>query len=381
MIGIVLLAASWVGAWSAAPSSVDTHVTFTNVTLREIVHAGIGGSAIRIRLTNRFGDAPLSISAVSIATAKTTSEPLPLPSTMHRVTFSGATSVTIPPHADVVSDTVAFSVHAQSDLLVSLYVPGPTSAPTYHHLSYQDNFSASGDRVDQQSGDAFSQTYRNWYLFDGIDVLGTTARGAIAVLGDSITNGQGSTVNVNNRWTDDLQKRLTALHPAASLSVLNEAIDGDRIVLDSPRFGPSALTRFDTDVLSVSGIQDVMVLMGINDIQEPPHEYDARMIEFGLEQIAQRAHMRALRVIVCTITPYEGWLTYDPRGEQTRLALNAFIRSSHLFDGVADFDAVIRDRHDVHRLRAEYDSGDHLHPNAAAYKAMASSVNLGLFME
>lgn len=375
MIGAILLLASWIGAWSAAPSSLDTHVSFTRVTLREIVHASIGGNALRVRLTNRFGDRPLSISAASIAVATSSSEPSAMHRTLRRITFSGSPSVTIPAHSDVISDTVPLGISPQSDLLVSLYVPGPTGPPTYHHLAYQDNFLADGNRAGQERGDGFSKTDRNWYFLDAVDVSGTPAHGAIALLGDSITNGQGSTIDGNDRWGDALAQRISTLPSTQRLGVLNEAIDGDRILLGS-RFGPSALSRFDSDVLSQSGVQDLIVLLGINDIQQSPHQYDARAIEFGLEQLAQRAHMRGLRVIACTITPYEGWRTYESLGERTRLAVNDFIRRSHVFDGIADFDAVVRDPNDVHRLRSTYDSGDHLHPNAAAYMAMAAAIDL-----
>ncbi len=351
------------------------------MTLREIVHVGIGGNAIRVRLTNRFGDRALHISAASIAVATSSSEPSALHATLRRISFSGSASVTLPSHSDVISDTVALRTSPQDNLLVSLYVPGPTSPPTYHHLAYQDGFAAAGDRVNQESGNGFSQRYRNWYLLDAIDVSGTPARGAIVALGDSITNGQGSTVNGNDRWSDALAQRISSLPSAERLSVLNEAIDGGRILLGSERFGPSALDRFDRDVLSQSGAKAVIVFLGINDIQQSPHQYDARAIEFGLEQIARRAHEHGLRVTACTITPYEGWRTYENAGERTRLAVNDFIRTSPAFDGIADFDAVIRDPDDVHRIRASYDSGDHLHPNASAYKAMAAAINLAPLLQ
>lgn len=296
----------------------------------------------------------------------------------HRLTFFGSPSVTIPPHAEVVSDAIPVRVAAQGDLLISLYVPGPTGAPTYHHLAYQQSFSAPGNRVDQQSGDGFSQVYRNWYFLAALDVSGSASRGAVVALGDSITNGQGSTIDGNDRWSDALSRRLLALAPAEPLSVLNEGIDGDRILLSSERFGPGALARFDEDVLSHNGVRDLIVLLGINDIQQSPHQYDPSAIAFGLQQIVQRAHQHGIRVIGCTITPYEGWLTYDPQGEQTRLSVNRFIRTSDIFDGVADFDAAIRDPNDPHRILKSYDSSDHLHPNANAYKAMANAIDLSL---
>ena len=297
--------------------------------------------------------------------------PLPL-------TFFGSPSVTIPPHADVVSDAVQLRIAAQSDLLISLYVPGPTGAPTYHHLAYQQSFSSPGNRVNQQSGDGFSQVYGNWYFLAALDVSGSPARGSVVAIGDSITNGQGSTIDGNDRWSDVLARRIQERAPALPLGVLNEGIDGDRILLSSTRFGPGALARFADDVLSQSGVRDVIVLLGINDIQQSPHQYNASAIEFGLQQIVLSAHLHGIRAIGCTITPYEGWLTYDAQGEKTRLSVNQFIRTSGIFDGVADFDAIIRDPDDRHRILRAYDSSDHLHPNARAYKAMANAIDLGL---
>jgi lysophospholipase L1-like esterase len=378
MIAALVLAVSWAGAWGAAPSGADMHASLQNVTLREIVRASIGGTAIRVRLSNRFGDAPIAIAAVSVARAQSSSEPVAAPASMQRVTFSGSAIVTIPAHADVISDDVALPISAHANLLVSIYVAESANAPTYHHLAYQESFAARGNRVDEQSGDGFSVASRNWYFLDGIDVTGSAARGTIVALGDSITNGQGSTVNGNDRWTDALSDRFTALPSDSQFGIVNEAIDGDRILLAS-RFGPSALARFDDDVVSQSGAAGLIILLGINDIQQSPHQYDAAAIEFGLVQLAERAHMHGLRVVACTITPYEGWVTYAPAGEQARTAVNTFLRSSRVFDGVADFDAAVRDPHDPHRLRAAYDSGDHLHPNAAAYKAMANAVDLAAF--
>ena len=368
MLAALILAASWIGTWEAAPSSADTQRVFTNATVREVAHVSIGGSRMRVRLTNRFGDVPLEIGDASIVVA----------GTLRRLTFSGARTVTIPPRADVLSDTVQLRIAPQSDVQISVYLPGPTGPMTYHHLAYQESYAAPGDRTGDAPGGGFSPIGKSWYCIDAIDVSGTAARGAIVALGDSITNGQGSTIGKNDRWTDDLARRLLALPPAKRLGVLNAAIDGNRILLSSIPFGPDALARLDGDVFGQSGVTDLIVLLGINDIQQTPHQYDASQIEFGLRQIAQRAHARGIRVIGCTITPYEGWFTYDPSGEKTRLAVNRFIRASGTFDGVADFDAAVSDPGDRHRLQPRYDSGDHLHPNAAAYEIMTQTIDLGV---
>lgn len=374
MTGLLLAAAAWIGTWGTAPVYADPGQSFQADTLRQVVHVSIGGSQMRVRFTNRFGDTPIVIGSAAVALQG--SGAAPRAGTLHRLTFMGAAGITIPPHADVYSDPVALRVPAQSNVLVDIYLPGPTGPATEHSLAYQTNYYAIGNHTGDASPAGFSHTFESWYFLDGIDVSESGARGAVVALGDSITDGAGGKKNANDRWTDFLAARLLALPPSRRLGVLDAGISGNRILLSDPFFGANALARFDADVLSQSGVTDAIVLLGINDIQEDPHQYDPQKIEQGLRQIVMQAHARGLRVVGCTITPYKGWFSYDDDGEQTRLAVNEFIRHGNVFDGVADFDAVVRDPNDPHRLLRAYDSGDHLHPNAAAHRAMAAAVPL-----
>lgn len=369
-----LLLAAWIGTWATAPVRADEGLSFQGDTLRQVVHVSIGGSQVRVRFTNRFGDAPVVIGDAAVALEGSGASPLS--GTEHRITFMGARSVTIPPHADVYSDPVSLQIPSQSNLVVDLYLPGPTGPATSQTLAYQTNYYAVGNKAGEASAQDFTHKFYSWYFLAGVDVSGTPARGAVVAFGDSITVGAGGKRDANDRWPDFLAARLLAQRPSEQLGVLNSGISGNRILLGHPFFGIAALARLDADVLSQSGVVGAIVLLGINDIQQDPHQYDARSIELGLQQIVVQAHARGLRVTGCTITPYEGWLTYDTAGEATRLAVNEFIRHSGTFDAVADFDAVVRDPHDVHRLLPAYDSGDHLHPNAAAHRAMAAAIDL-----
>ena len=374
MIAVLLAAAAWTGTWATAPVRANEGQSFQNDTLREVVHVSIGGTHVRVRFTNRFGDAPVVIGKAAIGIERDGAAEAS--GTEHRLTFMGKESIVIPPHADVYSDSVALAVPARSNVLVDLFLPGPTAPATEHSLAYQTNYYALGNHAGQTGAAGFTHTFESWYFLASVDVSGSGARGALVALGDSITDGAGGKKNANDRWPDFLAGRIIALPPAQQLGVLNEGISGNRILLDHPFFGAGALARLDADVLSQSGARDVMVMLGINDIQQDPHQYDPIAIEQGLQQIAAQAHARGLRVIGCTITPYQGWFTYDERGEATRLAVNGFIRHGGIFDAVADFDAVVRDPQNPHRLRPAYDSGDHLHPNAAGHKAMAGAVEL-----
>jgi lysophospholipase L1-like esterase len=370
----VLLLTAWIGTWATAPAYADQAQSFQGDTLREVVHVSIGGSRVRLRFTNRFGDAPVVIGDAAIAIERTGASPAP--GTEHTVTFMGARSVTLPAHADVYSDPVPLSIPPQSNLIVDLYLPGSTGPATSQPLAYQTNYYAIGNRAGQDSARGFAYTFPSWYFLAGVDVAGANARGAVVAFGDSITLGAGGKMNANDRWPDFLAGRIVSQPPNQRLGVLNAGISGNRILLSHPAFGPDALARIDSDVLSQSGAVSAIVLLGINDIQQRPHQYDPARIELGLQQIVVQAHARGLRVMGCTIPPYEGWPTYDAAGEATRLAVNEFIRHGRTFDSVVDFDAVLRDPQDVHRLLRAYDSGDHLHPNADGHRVMATRVDL-----
>lgn len=374
MVALLLAAATWVGTWAASPVRAVDGSRFAGSTLRQVVHASIGGTSVRVRFTNRFGEAPLVIGDAAIAVQN--SGAAAIAGTERRLTFMHLRSITIPPHADVLSDPVTLNLGPESNLLVDLYLPDPVSALTEHTLAYETNYAAKGDVAGRDSAQAFTQSKESWYLLDGVDVSGTPARGAVVALGDSITDGAGGKVNANDRWTDFLAARISSMPQSEQAGVLDEGISGNRILLSDPRFGIDALARLDADVLAQSGVRTVMVLLGINDIQQTPHQYDPSRIEQGLQQIAARAHAKGLRVIGCTITPYGGWLTYGEQGERVRLAVNDFIRRSGVFDGIADFDSAVRDPRAPSRLLPAYDSGDHLHPNAAGHRAMAAAVDL-----
>jgi lysophospholipase L1-like esterase len=370
------LLAAWIGTWASAPAWADPGASFQHRTLREVVHVSIGGTRVRVRFTNRFGETPLVIAHATVALEQHGSAAA-IAGTMRALTFFGADSVTIPPHADVYSDAAALTVATRSDLLVSFYLPGPTGPATVHPSAYQTNYAAAGDRANASSASAFKDTFDSWYFLDGLDVLGSNAGGAVVAFGDSITDGAGGKADgANDRWPDFLASRLLALSQARRLGVLNAGIGGNRILLSYKYFGIDALARLDTDVLSQSGAVDAIVLLGINDIQQTPHQYDAARIELGLAQIVAQLHARSMRVIGCTIMPYEGWRYYDARGEATRQAVNRFIRRSGVFDGVADFDAAVRDKNDPHRLAPKFDSGDHLHPNATGHRVIAGTIDL-----
>ena len=375
MIALLFAAATWVGTWAASPSGAAADRSFQNQTLREAVHVSIGGTQVRVRLTNRFGDAPLKIGGAAVAVRSSGARARP--GTDRTLTFGGSRSIVIPPHADVYSDPVVLRVPPLSDLLIDVYLPGPTGPATQHELAFGTNYDASGNHAGGDDA-AFARTGTSWYFLDGVDVAGTAARGAVVALGDSITDGAGGKRDANDRWTDFLAARLQALPENLRLGVLDAGISGNRILLSDPSYGPGALERLNDDVLSLTGVHAVMVYLGINDIQQTPHQYDAARIEQGLRQIALQLHAHGLRVVGCTITPYEGWLTYDPRGERVRQTVNAFIRRSGIFDAVVDFDAAVRDPSDPARLLPRYDSGDHLHPNAAAHRVMAAIIDLRL---
>jgi len=374
----------WVGAWAASPMLVEGGNglrPLSGVTLREIVHVSVGGAQLRVRFTNAYGADPLTISDAHVALSAGNGA-IP-PGIDHAVTFGGATSVNIPPGAELFSDPVALAVPPLSDLAVSFYLPSQVMrAETFHDFADQDNFLANGDFSTAQDLPQ-PTTISSWYFLDGIDVFAVAGSRAIVALGDSITDGSLSTPNANRRWPDVLAARLHEDPNLKNVAVLDEGIGGNRVL--NQGYGPSALSRFDRDVLAQSGVRYVIVLESINDIgrlaqpQAPYDEITAEQLEMALKQIAGAAHEHGIKAIGATLTPYGGADYYSDKGEQIREAVNDWIRNSGTFDGVADFDKATRDPQDPNRFNPAYDSGDHLHPGDAGYKAMADAIDLTLF--
>ncbi len=374
----------WVGTWAAAPMLADGGFNvrpLSGTTLREIVHISAGGAQIRVRFTNAYGTDPLIVSDAHVALSAGSAAIQP--GTDHAITFGGATSVNIPPGAELFSDPIAFAVQPLSDLVVSFYLPSQVMrAETYHSFGDQDNFIAKGD-VPTATDLPDATKISSWYFLDGIDVQAVDGSQAIVTLGDSITDGALSTHNANLRWPDLLAARLNADPNLKNLSVLNVGIGGNRVLNEVA--GPSALSRVDRDVLSQSGVRYVIVLESINDIGRLAHlatPYDditAAQLEMGLKQIADDAHEHGIKAIGATLTPYGGAGYYSDKGEQVREAVNDWIRTSGTFDGVVDFDKTTQDPANPTHFNPLYDSGDHLHPKDAGYKAMADSIDLSLF--
>lgn len=346
----------------------------SNTTLRQIVHVSLGGAQLRVRLSNAFGKQPLLITSIHVAMSLGGSEIKA--DSDKAVLFHGSPSVTIPSGALMVSDPVAFPLAALSNLAITMHVVTGAADITAHPGSREISYLASGDMVSAPQMTSAAQAV-HWYFINGIDVSDSRPSASLVVLGDSITDGRGSTTDGNNRWPDDLARRLQAGKKTSNIGVLNEGIGGNRLLLDG--LGPNALARLDRDVLAQTGVRWLMVLEGINDIGTQADTADDMIAAY--EQIIMRAHAHGLRVYGMTILPYEGAAYFRPSGEAERRKVNAWIRSSGKFDAVVDMDAIMRDPRQPAHLAAAVDSGDHLHPSAAGYRKMADSIDLGLFKE
>jgi lysophospholipase L1-like esterase len=375
---------NWVGSWSASAVAAEpnTRDGYAKMSIRNVVHTSVGGSGARITLSNLYGTKPLTISHATLALAAAPSNPTAATGTMRRLTFGNSPTVTIPPGRKATSDSVRLNVPHAADLLVTTYSPKPSGPVTYHPYARQTSYVAQGDKADETSGTAFTQQSPYWRYLTAVDVWTNQTRGAVAVLGDSITDGITSSPGANRRWTDFLAERLRTERDAPRYSVLNGGISGNRVLVDGPRFspnnGPSGLTRMQRDVLSCSGVKAVVIEMGLNDIIKPPRQRDPGRIVDGLRQLVRYAHARGLRVIGGTLTPFGGHRGYERRLDVMRQQVNEEIRSGKVFDAVVDFDAALRDPANPNRLRPAYDSGDHLHPSDNGYRAMAEALELKL---
>jgi lysophospholipase L1-like esterase len=379
----------WVGTWAASPALGNSHSPkVANQTLREIIHTSIGGAKVRIRLSNTFGTA-LTVGPVHIAVRDTGSGIVA--GTDHVLTFSGNPSISIPAGAVVLSDPVDMNVPAHADLAVSIFVPDTMTQMTGHWSAQQASYLSGAGNFVAAPTLTNPTEIGSWILLCSVDVFAPESDYAIVTLGDSITDGAWSAYNMNHRWPDILENRLAAA--GKNVAVLNEGIGGNRILHDaigeSTPFGPSALERFDRDVLAEPGVKYLIVLEGINDIGHaqvpsgPGHEVvSAQEIIAGLQQIIERAHEKGLVVIGCTLTPFApakipGY--FSPEKDAKRHAVNDWIRTSGKFDGIVDFDKATQDPQNPGQFLPAYDSGDHLHPGDVGYKAMGEAVDLSLF--
>ncbi|WP_406120606.1 SGNH/GDSL hydrolase family protein [Streptomyces sp. NBC_00989] len=362
---------TWTGTWEAAPSG--TAPAQPGASFRNVVHLSVGGSATRVRLTNRLGTAPLRLDAVTVALRE--AGPDAVPGSMRVATFDGARTVTIPAGEDLVSDPVPLAVTDAADLLVTVHTPDDSGPATYHRAAGQTNYRApQGNRAADVDGSAYTATTTSWYYVTGVDVLDAPAAGSVVTLGDSLTDGNGSTRDANHRWPDRLAERLGTLPSYRRLGVLNAGISGNRLLRDD--VGPNALSRLDADALSRSGVRVLIVLEGINDIKGTPNATDPGAFESAYRTLVSRAHANGIRVIGATLTPYGGAGGFTAAREAVRQKVNGFIRGGGPFDGVVDFDAAVRDPEQPERIRPGYDCGDHLHFNDAGMRALADAVDL-----
>jgi lysophospholipase L1-like esterase len=354
-------------------------LNFKNQTLRQIVHVSLGGDRVRVVLSNAFGTVPLEIGAAHVAlrdkdAAIQTKSDRPL-------TFGGKPATFVAAGAVAVSDPVSLTVPAVADLAIDLYLPGDTAASTSplttHQGASQVNYiSAEGNHAGEADFPGAATT-QQWFFLARVEVAAPEQAGAVVAFGDSITDGARSTPNTNNRWPDELARRLAA--QKIPLGVLNEGISGNRVLCDGA--GVSALARFDRDVLAQTGAKYVVVLESINDIgigrsNAVPSADD---LIAAHKQLIERAHAHGLKIYGATLTPFDGAAYFSAEGEAKRQAVNAFIRTGKAYDGVIDFDAAVRDAAAPSKIQQKFNPGDNLHMNDAGYQAMAAAIDLGLF--
>jgi lysophospholipase L1-like esterase len=343
-----------------------------------------GGSQIRVEFSNAFGAHSLTIGAAHVAIQQ---EGDAIEAGSDRaLTFDGSPSVTIPPGAPEISDPVALNVAPSSNLIVSIFLPEKTEPATYHQLALHTSYSyisGPGDFTAAQHMQA-RWTTSSYYWLSAVDVEADARSSGIVTLGDSITDGFASTLDANRQWPSQLAARLEKDPATADLGVANEGIGGNRILHNV--IGPNALERLDRDVLARDGVKYMIVLESINDLGWPhqpgaheSQEITSRQLIAALQQIINRAHAHGIKVFGGTLTPYQGANYYSDEGEAKRETVNRWIRTSGAFDAVIDFAAAVRDPSNPRRFLPAYDSGDHLHPNDAGYKAMADTIKLSLF--
>jgi lysophospholipase L1-like esterase len=371
--------ADWLGTWATALQNTTPRyappVPLAGAELLQVIHVSLGGPRIRLRLANTFGEGPLTVTSARIG--RSLGHGFFEPATQASLRFGGADSVTIPAGGAVTSDPLDYPLAPLTDYAMMLRLGAVPASVTGHPASHQISYIMPADR--DPAREPAPDSAAHWYVIESLDVVAEGA--AVVTLGNSITDGSWSGTNRNDRWPDDLARRLQADPRTAHVSVLNAGIGGNRVLREGN--GPSAMDRLDRDVLEQSGARWVVLLEGVNDIgqarQPGAAETVARDLISAYRQIIARVHARGLRIYGATITPMGGSSYDSEEQEAARRAVNRWIRTSGAFDAVIDFDGAVRDPADPRRLLPAADCGDHLHPNETGYQMMANAADLALF--
>jgi lysophospholipase L1-like esterase len=368
----------WVGTWTGAPQLTETAnlppASLSNSALRQVVHVSLGGSQIRVRFSNEFGNGPVTINQAHAAVCKAT----PVDSTIDTTTdkalsFSGMPSTTIAQGMAVWSDPLDFTVAALSNLSISTAFGNVPSNVTGHPGSRTTSYEQTGSSTVTAANMTSAQTADHWYILSGVDVMAAAAAKGLVILGDSISDGRGSTTNGNDRWPDDLAKRLQANAATTQVAVMNQGIGGNTVTTGG--LGPTAASRFSRDVLGQSGVRWVIIFEGVNDIGA---DVGAPAITAAFATMISQAHAQNLLVYGATITPFGANTYYSVAHETARQAVNTYVKSG-AYDGYIDLNAAVSDTSNPPKLPAAYDSGDGLHLTPAGYQKLADTVDLTLF--
>ncbi len=371
----------WVATWGCGAQLTEPHnlppLPLARHTLRQFVHVTLGGQRMRVQFSNAYGTSPVTIQIAHVAlSAGRLGNGSIDPATDKALTFHGAPGVNLPPGQTVWSDPLNFNLPALTNLAITVYL-GTISATTItgHPGSRTTSFIVPGNAV-SAANLTDAATTPHWYLITGVDVWAPPAGKAVVVLGDSLTDGRGSTTDGNDRWPDDLARRLLTNSATTNVAVVNMGIGGNGIF---GGLGPAAVKRFDRDVLDQSGVRWVLVFEGVNDIGAARQAGMATNLIAAYRGFARQAHARGLQIYGATLTPFGGSFYDSPLHEAARQTVNAWLRTNTIYDGVIDFDVAARDPAAPARLRPAYDSGDHLHLNPAGYQALANAVDLKRF--